>query len=58
MIDDKLMEEALRLSNIKTKKEVIETALKFLVQVKRQGKLRKLRGKLHWEGPLADMRLD
>jgi len=52
------MEEALKLSNIKTKKDVVDTALKLLVQVKRQEKIRKLKGKLHWEGNLAEMRVD
>jgi len=58
VIDDNLMEEALKLSNIKTKKDVVDTALKLLVQVKRQEKIRKLKGKLHWEGNLAEMRVD
>jgi Arc/MetJ family transcription regulator len=58
VVDDSLMEEALKLTNIKTKKGVVDTALKLLVQVKRQEKIRKLRGKLHWEGNLAEMRLD
>jgi Arc/MetJ family transcription regulator len=58
VVDDSLMEEALKLTNIKTKKGVVDKALKLLVQVKRQEKIRKLRGKLHWEGDLAEMRLD
>lgn len=58
VVDDNLMEEALKLSNIKTKKDVVDTALKLLVQVKRQEKIRKLKGKLHWEGNLAEMRID
>ncbi len=58
VVDDNLMAEALKLSNIKTKKGVVETALKLLVQVKRQEEIRKLKGKLHWEGKLSEMRLD
>ena len=58
VVDDNLMAEALKLSNIKTKKGVVETALKLLVQVKRQKAIRKLRGKLNWEGNLSEMRLD
>ena len=58
VVDDNLMEEALKLSKIKTKKGVVETALKLLVQVKRQEAIRKLRGKLSWEENLAEMRLD
>jgi len=58
VVDDNLMAEALKLSNIKTKKGVVETALKLLVQVKRQEEIRKLRGQLNWAGNLSEMRLD
>lgn len=55
-IDDKLMNVALKLSGLSTKKDVVEEALKLLVQVKRQSQLKKLRGKLKWEGDLDAMR--
>ena len=58
VVDDNLMAEALKLSNIKTKKGVVEAALKLLVQVERQEEIRKLKGKLNWEGNLSEMRLD
>ena len=58
VIDDNLMAEALKLSNIKTMKGVVDTALKLLVQVKRQEEIRKLRGELKWEENLSEMRLD
>jgi Arc/MetJ family transcription regulator len=58
VIDDKLMSVALRTSGLKTKKEVVEEGLKLLVKVKNQSKLKKLRGKLKWEGNLEEMRLD
>lgn len=58
VLNDKLITEALTLSQIKTKKSVVEEALKLFVQVKRQEKIRELRGKLHWEGNLSDMRRD
>ena len=56
VIDDKLMEDAIITSGLLTKKEVVEEALKLLVQVKKQSKLKKLRGKLKWEGNLDEMR--
>ncbi|KAB2843794.1 MAG: type II toxin-antitoxin system VapB family antitoxin [Melioribacteraceae bacterium] len=56
VIDDKLMEEAIITSGLLTKKEVVEEALKLLVQVKKQSRLKKLRGKLKWEGKLDEMR--
>ena len=58
VIDDALMNHALKLSGLKTKKEVVEEALKLLVQVRKQAKLKKLRGKLKWEGDLGKMRTD
>jgi len=58
IIDDDLMNEAMTLSQLKTKKAVVETGLKLLVQIKKQEKLKSLRGKLKWAGDLDAMRLD
>jgi len=58
VIDDDLMNEAMLLSRIKTKKAVVETGLKLLVQMKKQEQLKRLRGKLKWDGDLNAMRLD
>jgi Arc/MetJ family transcription regulator len=58
VINDDLMESALKSSGIKTKKEVIEEGLKLLVQMKNQEKIKKFRGKLKWTGSLEEMRLD
>jgi len=57
-IDDKLMKEALRYTGVKTKREVVERGLRTLVQLGRQVEVRKMRGKLHWEGDLEAMRTD
>ncbi|GMU85869.1 MAG: hypothetical protein AMXMBFR48_11110 [Ignavibacteriales bacterium] len=56
VIDDKLMERALKSTGLKTKREVVEEALKLLINIKSQSKIRELRGKLRWEGDLDDMR--
>ncbi len=58
VIDDELMKQAIALSKNKTKKGVVEEALQLLVSFKKQLKIRKLRGKLTWEGNLNQMRLD
>ena len=58
IIDDELMSEAMTLSQLKTKKAVVETGLKLLVQIKRQERINSLRGKLKWDGDLDAMRLD
>ncbi len=58
LIDDDLMDEALKVSHLKTKKDAVEEGLKLLVQRKKQESIKTLRGKLHWEGDLEDMRAD
>jgi len=58
VIDDVLMQQALKLSGLDTKKAVVEEALKLFIQICQQTALRELRGKLKWEGDLEQMRLD
>ncbi len=56
VIDDELMAQAMKQTGLKTKKAVIEEALRTLVRLKSQEQVRSLRGKLHWEGDLDAMR--
>jgi len=56
VIDDDLMADALKATGLRTKKEVVEEGLKLLVKRNKQQAIRKLRGKLHWEGDLEEMR--
>lgn len=58
VIDDDLMESALKVSGLRTKKDAIEEGLKLLVQVKRQKEIKRFRGKLKWDGNLDEMRRD
>ena len=58
VIDDDLMDSALKVSGLKTKKGAIEEGLKLLVQTRSQAKIKELRGKLKWTGNLDEMRLD
>ena len=58
VIDDELMNEAMKLSRLKTKKAAVETGLKLLVQIKKQERIKSLRGKLKWDGDLDAMRMD
>ena len=51
-IDDALMHKAMRLSGLTTKKAVVEAALRLLTQTHSQVSLRRLRGKVKWEGNL------
>jgi len=56
VIDEKLMMDALKASGLKTKKEVVEQGLKLLVRRSQQQEIRKLRGRIKWEGDLDEMR--
>lgn len=58
VIDDQLMDQAINLSGLDTKKAVVEQALKLYIQLLQQAALRELRGKLRWEGDLDQMRQD
>jgi Arc/MetJ family transcription regulator len=56
VIDDRLMKDALKATGVKTKKEAVELGLQTLVKLWKQAEIRKARGKLHWEGNLAESR--
>jgi Arc/MetJ family transcription regulator len=56
-IDDTLMREAMRRSGALTKKAAVEEALRLLVKTRSQIAIRKLRGKVRWEGDLNQSRL-
>ena len=58
IIDDNLMAKAINVSGCKTKKETVEEALKLLITMKNQAKIRKYRGTLNWEGDLDKLRKD
>ena len=55
VLDDQLMSEALEITGLMTKRAVIEEALRTLVRLKKQERVRALRGKLEWEGSLSAM---
>ncbi len=57
-IDDKLMADTLRITGLKSKREVVDTALRTLFRLRLQGELRSLRGKMDWVGDLDEMRRD
>ena len=57
-IDDRLMDEALRRSGARTKRAAVEEGLRLLIQTRRQSGIRRLRGKVRWEGDLRQMRRD
>jgi len=57
-IDDKLMRDSLRVTGLKTKREVVELALKTLLRLSQQEEIKRLRGTLAWQGDLEALRTD
>ena len=58
VIDDKLMRDTLRATGLKTKRAAVEEGLRTLLRLRRQAGIRRLRGKLDWQGDLNAMRSD
>jgi Arc/MetJ family transcription regulator len=58
VIDDNLIEAALKLTGFRTKRKAIEEGLKLLILVNKQSKIKQYRGKLSWIGSLDDMRTE
>ena len=56
-IDDQLVSKAMRSSGVRTKKAVVEAGLRLLVKTNSQTAIRRLRGKVKWEGDLNQSRL-
>ena len=56
VIDDQLMANALKATGLRTKREVVEEALKLIVRQCQQQSIKSLRGKLDWQGDLNELR--
>ena len=56
VLDDKLVREALKVSGLKTKRAVVDAGLRLLIQVNAQTRIRRLRGRVGFEGDLATIR--
>ncbi|MBN1625495.1 MAG: type II toxin-antitoxin system VapB family antitoxin [Deltaproteobacteria bacterium] len=55
-VDDNLMTSAINITGIKTKKGVVEYALKEVIDLHKRRALLKLKGKIKWSGDLDEMR--
>jgi len=55
-IDERLMRQAMRHSGARTKKDTVEAGLRLIVKTQAQGSIRRLRGRVRWEGDLAESR--
>jgi Arc/MetJ family transcription regulator len=58
VIDEKLMQETLRLTGLKTKREAVELGLRTILRLRKQDQIRRFRGKLPWRGDLESMRTE
>jgi len=58
VIDDQLMQDTLRATGLRTKREAVELGLRTLLRLRQQEEIRRFRGKLNWQGELDTMRAD
>ena len=56
VLNEELVEEAMRLSNAHTKKEVVDMALQNFVAYLKRRNIKTLFGKVKWDGDLKKMR--
>lgn len=56
-IDDRLMRQAMRSSGARTKRAAVEEGLRLLIRTRSQTIVRRLRGKVTWEGDLEASRV-
>ncbi len=56
VLDEELVGTAKALTGIRTTRQVVDHALRELVRHRRQRRLLKLKGRIHWEGDLNEMR--
>ena len=55
-IDDELIAKAIEISLLKTKKEVVDQALREFIKFKKRRKMDQLRGSFNWEGNIEEWR--
>ena len=55
-LDEKLVDEAMKLTHKKTKKELVNYALEELISRFKRKKVLELEGKVEWSGNLSEMR--
>jgi len=58
VINEKLMEETLAATSLKTKREAVDLGLRTVLRLSREGDIKSLRGPVEWVGDLDAMRSD
>ena len=56
VMDEKLIEEGMKTTGIKTRRALVDYALRDLLRRESQKRILELKGKVHWEGDLSSMR--
>ena len=56
VLDEELVDSCIKATGLKTKKALIDHALRELLRHKSQRKILKLKGKITWEGDLDEWR--
>lgn len=56
VLDNNLVEAGLKSTGLKTRRELVDFALRELLRHNQQKKLLALKGKVTWEGDLSEMR--
>ncbi len=56
VIDEKLIKAGLKATGIKTRRALVDYALRDLLRRESQKRILELKGKVHWEGDLSSMR--
>ncbi len=55
-IDDELMDTALRVTGLPTKRAAVEEGLKLLIRLRQQKEILDLAGRVRWSGDLEESR--
>lgn len=55
-LDDKLVRKGLKMTGLRTKRELVDLALRELVRKEDQKSILSLEGTMHWEGDLDELR--
>jgi Arc/MetJ family transcription regulator len=56
ILDEKLVAQGIKLTKLKTRRALVDYALRELIRRKQQRKIMALRGQVEWEGNLEEMR--
>ncbi len=56
VLDDKLVDECMKTTGIRTQRALIDHALRELLRHEAQTKILELKGNVHWKGDLSEWR--